>query len=172
MTNAEPFIINEKNVKLIDRWVKKYPKEQQRSAVVAALRIVQDQNGGWLSESAMQAVANHLSLAYIEVYEVASFYDQFELAPIGRHKISFCTNLSCQLRGVDDIVAYVEERVGARLGETSADGVFTLREAECLGACDLAPMCQVNDREYRKHLTPEKMDHILAELRSNAQEDY
>lgn len=169
MGNA--FIISEANQQAIDHWIKKYPKNHQRSAVVAALRLVQGQNGGWLSEPAMQAVADYLSLSYIEVAEVASFYDMFELAPVGQHKIAFCTNLSCQLRGVEGIIDHVEKRVGCKLGETSEDGVFTLREAECLGACDLAPMCQVNDRHYHKHLTPEKMDRIMHQLRAQVGED-
>lgn len=161
---SEVFVISKANQEAIDHWVAKYPKGQQRSAVVAALRLVQAQNKGWLSESAMNAVAKYLGLSDIAVYEVASFYDMFELAPVGKHKITFCTNLSCQLRGVQKIVEHTENTLGARLGETTADGMYTLREAECLGACDMAPMCQVNDRDYRKHLTPEKMDRILAEL--------
>ena len=168
---TDSFTINEANRQAIDHWIAKYPKGQQRSAVVAALRLVQAQNNGWLSEAAMNAVADYLALSHISVYEVASFYDMFELAPIGKHKISFCTNLSCKLRGIDSVVAHTEKQLGIGLGQTTADGMFTLREAECLGACDLAPMCQVNDREYRKHLTPEKIDRMLGELRLQGQEE-
>lgn len=168
---SKRFVISSENTKAIDLWVAKYPDGKQRSAVVAALRLVQAQNGGWLSEPAMDAVAEYLSLAPIEVYEVASFYDMFELSPVGDHKITFCTNVSCQLRGVDAIIAHTEKQTGASLGGTSPDGVFSLREAECLGACDLAPMCQINDRAYRKHLTPEKMDRILDALRAGREAD-
>jgi len=116
-TTVSLFVIDESIKKKIDHWLTKYPPEQKRSAVVPALLFVQEQNDNWLSESAMDAVAEYLGLSRIEVYEVASFYDMFELQPIGKHKIGICTNLSCMLRGSDEIVACLKERLGIGLGE-------------------------------------------------------
>lgn len=158
------FVLSDENKKKIDHWLAKFPANQKRSAVIAALLYAQEQNQGWLSEDAMNAVATYLELPKISVYEVATFYDMFELKPIGRHKISVCTNLSCMLRGSDEIVACLKKRLGVGLGETSSDGQFTLREVECMAACGGAPMCQVNDREYHENLTPEKMLAIIDRL--------
>ncbi len=164
ITTQAPFVISADVCEQIDHWLTKYPAEQKRSAVVAALLLVQQQNGGWLSEPAMDAVAGYLSLAPIEAYEVATFYDMFELKPVGKNKINVCTNVSCMLRGSDKIVSYLKERLGVGLGETTADGQFTLRESECLAACVGAPMCQVNDKKYHENLTPEKMGDIIDQL--------
>lgn len=161
MQETTPFEISKENQTHIDHWLKKYPPEQKRSAVVAALLMVQTQNGGWLSDAAMNAVAAYLGLAPIEVYEVATFYDMFELAPVGKNLIRVCTNVSCQLRGSDDIVAAFKKRLGVGLGETTQDGQFTLREAECMAACVGAPMCQVNDKHYHENLTPEKVNALV-----------
>lgn len=158
------FVISDDNKAKIDHWITKYPPEHKRSAVVAALLFVQEQNEGWLSDVAMDAVADYLSLPRIAVYEVATFYDMFELKPIGKHKIGVCTNLSCMLRGSDQIVEVFKERLGIGLGETTPDRQFTLRETECLAACGGAPVCQVNDREYHEELTPEKVHLIIDEL--------
>lgn len=147
----------------MDRWLAKYPPEQKKSAVIACLRIAQEQNGGWLTTELMDAVADYLGLERIEVYEVATFYSMFELQPVGRHKISICTNISCQLCGSDDVVAHLEKRLGIKLGETTPDGKFTLKEVECLGACVDAPMFQLG-KQYHGPLTPEKIDSILDEL--------
>lgn len=147
----------------IDRWVAKYPDEWKQSAVMSALRIVQDQNGGWLSTELMDAVAEYLQMPPIAVYEVASFYSMYELEPVGRHKICVCTNISCQLRGSDEMVAHLRKRLGIDLGETSSDGRFTLKEVECLGACGGAPMLQIG-REYYENLTTAKIDDILEKL--------
>lgn len=147
----------------IEAWLAKYPADQRRSAVIAALRIVQEQNGGWLTTELMDAVAEYLGLRPIEVYEVATFYSMFELSPVGRHKISICTNISCMLCGSSQVVKHLEKRLGIKLGETSADGKFTLKEVECLGACVDAPMFQIG-RTYYERLTPEKIDAILDEL--------
>ena len=154
----------------IDHWVTKYPKEHKRSAVTAALLAVQAQNGGWLSDAAMRSVASYLDLPLIVVREVASFYDLFELAPVGKHRISVCTNLSCMLRGSDKIVAALKDRLGIGLGETTPDGQITLRESECLAACGGAPMCQVNNQAYHENLTPESMVAIVDGLLNEAQE--
>jgi len=146
---------------LIDHWLDKYPADRRQSAVLAALREVQHGNGGHLTTDLIEAVADYLGLAPIEVYEVATFYSMFELKPVGRHSISVCTNISCMLRGADAILAHIERRLGIRLGESTPDGKFHLkREEECLAACCGAPMMQV-DHVYHEHLTPEKVDEIL-----------
>lgn len=162
------FVISDDNKTKIDHWLTKYPPEQKRSAVVPALLYVQEQNEGWLSESAMDAVAEYLDLPPIMVYEVATFYDMFELKPIGKHKISVCTNLSCMLRGSDEIVSCLKRRLGIGLGETTKDRRFTLREVECMAACGGAPMCQIDDRDYHENLTPEKMLEIIDTLEKEA----
>ena len=162
--HTAPFVISEKAAKAIDQWVAKYPKEQARSAIVAALTLVQAQNGGWLSKPAIKAVADYLGIPEVWAYEVVTFYDMFETEPVGKYKIRICTNLSCQLRGCEEIVDHLEKRLGITLGETTADGKFTLREAECMAACGGAPMCQINDKDYIENLTPEKMDKILNHL--------
>jgi NADH-quinone oxidoreductase subunit E len=144
----------------IDRWVAKYPADQRQSAVMAALRLAQDQNGGWLSADLIEAVADYLAMPSIAVAEVATFYSMYELKPVGRHKICVCTNISCMLNGSDEIVAHLENRLGIRMGETTADGRFTLKEVECLGACVGAPMFQIGN-EYHEKLTPARIDAIL-----------
>jgi len=148
----------------IDRWAAKYPPEQRQSAVLAALREVQHENGGYLTTDLMDAVADYLGMPEIAVYEVASFYSMFELKPVGRHTISVCTNVSCMLRGGDEIVAYLERKLGVRLGQSTPDGkVYLKREEECLAACCGAPMMQV-DHVYHENLTPAKVDAILSAL--------
>ncbi len=149
----------------IDHWVAKFPPGRQRSAVISALRAAQEQNQGFLSTELMDAVAEYLSLPPIQVYEVASFYSMFETHPCGRHHVSVCTNISCMLRGGEDIAAYVEKKLGIRTGESTPDRrIFLKREEECLAACTGAPMMMV-DHVYYEHLTPEKVDRILAELK-------
>ena len=147
----------------IDRWIAKYPAEQKQSAVMAALRIAQEQNGGWLTNELIDAVAAYLEMEPIAAYEVASFYSMYELKPVGRHKICVCTNISCMLCGSDNVVSQLEQRLGIKLGETTEDGRFTLKEVECLGACVNAPMFQIG-RQYYENLTPEKIDAILDAL--------
>ncbi|MEW6648450.1 MAG: NADH-quinone oxidoreductase subunit NuoE [Pseudomonadota bacterium] len=144
----------------IDTWVAKYPSERRQSAVMAALRIAQDQNGGWLTNELMDAVAAYLGMAPIAVYEVATFYSMYQLEPVGRHRINVCTNISCLLRGSDEVVAHLQKRLGVKLGETTADGRFTLKEVECLGACVNAPVAQIA-RQYYEQLTPELIDRII-----------
>lgn len=145
----------------IDRWLKKYPAERKQSAVLAALREVQHENGGYLTVPLMDAVADYLQLPRIAVYEVASFYSMFELKPVGRHSISICTNVSCMLRGADDIVRHVENKLGIRTGQSTPDGRYFLkREEECLAACCGAPMMMV-DHVYHENLTTQTVDGIL-----------
>lgn len=148
----------------IDHWLSKYPAEHRRSAVLPALSIAQETQGGWLSVPLMDEVARYLQMPAIAVYEVASFYSMLETEPVGRHKVAICTNISCMLRGADDIVRHVEDKLGIGLGETTADGRITLKvEEECLAACRGAPMMTV-DGHYYENLTPQRVDEILAGL--------
>ena len=147
----------------IDRWIAKYPPDQKQAAVMGALNIVQAQNGGWLTTDHMDAVAAYLEMPPIAVYEVATFYTMYDLKPVGRHKIYVCTNISCMLCGSGVIVEHLEKKLGIKLGETTADGKFTVKEAECLAACGGAPMFMLDD-DYYENLTPEKVDRILAKL--------
>jgi NADH-quinone oxidoreductase subunit E len=149
---------------VIDEWVAKYPPERKQSALLAALREAQHENNGFLTTPLMDAVADYLSLPKIAVYEVASFYSMFETKPVGRHSVSICTNISCMLRGSDDVVAYIERKLGTKTGETTPDGRIYLKpEEECLAACCGAPMMMV-DHVYHEHLTPAKIDDILDPL--------
>ena len=148
----------------IDHWLAKFPGEGKRSAVIPALHIAQEGNGGWLSRELMDAVADYLGLPPVAVYEVGTFYSMFDLEPTGRHKINVCTNISCMLRGADQLVEHIEKKLGISVGESTADGRITLkREEECLAACAGAPMMLV-DEEYYTDLTPAKVDEILDKL--------
>ena len=147
----------------IDLWIAKYPADRRESACMPALRILQDQNGGWLTNDLMDAVAEYLEMPPIAVYEVATFYSMYELKPVGRHKICVCTNISCMLCASDEIVAHLESRLGIKLGQTTPDGRITLKEVECLGACVDAPVIQIGDT-YHEKLTPAKIDKILSSL--------
>jgi NADH-quinone oxidoreductase subunit E len=148
----------------IDEWVAKFPPGRQRSAVLSALRAVQEHHHGYLTIPLMDAVAHYLQLPPIQVYEVASFYSMFATQPCGRHHVSVCTNISCMLRGGEDIAAHVERKLGIRTGESTPDGrIFLKREEECLAACDGAPMMMI-DHTYYENLTPQKVDQILDAL--------
>jgi NADH-quinone oxidoreductase subunit E len=147
----------------IDRWIAKYPAEWKQSATMAALMIVQDANSGSLTNELMNNVAAYLDIPQIAVYEVATFYSMYELKLVGKHKICVCTNISCMINDADRIVEHLENRLGIRMGETTEDGRFTLKEVECLGACGGAPMFQIG-RQYYENLTPEIVDSILDEL--------
>ena len=147
----------------IDKWVAKYPGEWKQSAVMAALMIVQKDNGGWLTNELMDKVASYLDMAPIAVYEVASFYSMYEHKKVGKHKICMCTNVSCMINGSDKMVEHLENKLDIKLGETTKDGRFTLKEVECLGACVGAPMMQIGEKYY-ENLTPELIDSILDSL--------
>jgi NADH-quinone oxidoreductase subunit E len=145
----------------IDHWVAKFPEGRQRSAVIGALHAAQHENGGYLTPELMTAVAEYLKLPPIQVFEVASFYSMFETRPVGRHSISVCTNISCMLRGGDDMLAHVEKRLGIKAGQSTPDGKFYLKvEEECLAACCGAPMLMI-DHVYHENLTPKSIDEIL-----------
>jgi len=147
----------------INRELKKYPADQKQSAVMAALRFVQDENG-WISTEAMADVAEYLGMANMAVYEVATFYHMYNLKPMGKHTLTVCTNLSCTLCGAGDTVAYLESRLGIGFGEVTPDGKFGLREGECMGACKDAPLLTINNKKLCGRLSKEKIDKILAEL--------
>ena len=148
----------------IDGWVARFPEGRQRSAVLGALMAAQHENHGFLTREQMDAVAEFLVMPPIQVYEVATFYSMFETEPVGRHCVSVCTNVSCMLRGSDEIVAYLENRLEIKLGESTPDGkIYLKREEECLAACCGAPMMML-DHTYHENLTPEKVGRILEEL--------
>jgi NADH-quinone oxidoreductase subunit E len=156
-------LLTKESIAEIDTWVAKYPLDHKESAVMAALRIAQDQNGGWLTDELIETVAHYLDMEPIAAYEVATFYSMYELSPVGRHKICVCTNISCMLRGSDEVVSHLENKLGIKLGQTSADGKFTLKEVECLGACVNAPVAQLG-RNYYEKLTPTTIDALLEQL--------
>ncbi|MBN9230640.1 MAG: NAD(P)H-dependent oxidoreductase subunit E [Legionella sp. 40-6] len=152
-------LVAEPAIKEIDHWIAKYPADQRQSAVMSALMIVQEQHGH-LTPELMDAVAEYLDMAPISVYEVASFYTMYQREPVGKNSINVCTSISCLLRKSNEVINHLEKKLGIKLGETTADGRFTLRSVECLGACVGAPMMQIN-KDYHEHLTPESIDQIL-----------
>jgi NADH-quinone oxidoreductase subunit E len=146
---------------VIDSWIAKFPPDQKQSAVIAALTEVQHENGGYLTEALMDAVADYLGMPRIAVYEVASFYSMLETEPVGRHSISVCNNLTCMLRGGDEIIGYIEKKLDIKIGESTNDGrIFFKLEEECLAACCGAPMMMV-DHVYYENLTTDRVDEIL-----------
>jgi NADH-quinone oxidoreductase subunit E len=162
-TAAKTGLLSEASRAEIDRWIAKYPPDRKQAAVMAALRIAQDQNGGWLSTDLIEAVAQYLEMPPIAAHEVATFYTMYDLKPVGRHKVCVCTNISCQLNGSSRIMDHLRKKLGVGAGETTPGGKFTLKEVECLGACTGAPMMMV-DKTYHENLTPEKVDEILDKL--------
>ncbi len=145
----------------IEHWKARFPQDRQRSAVIGALHAVQHENDGYLTPELMDAVAEYLELPNIQVYEVATFYSMFQTKPVGRHNIAICTNVSCMLRGADEIVEHVEKKLGVKLGESTEDGrIYLKREEECLAACCGAPMMMVNHK-YFENLTTDQVDDIL-----------
>lgn len=143
-----------------------YPKGKQKSALLPILHIAQQEFGGWLDVPVMDYVAEILQLQPIEVYEVATFYSMYNLQPVGKYMFEVCQTGPCMLNGSDDIIAYIENKLGIKPGETTADGMFSLKTVECLGACGYAPMMQLG-KNYREHLTKEKIDAIIEECRRN-----
>lgn len=152
-------LMSTKRIKEINHWIAKYPVDQKQSAVMSALRIVQEEHGH-LTQELMDAVADYLDMAPIAVYEVAGFYTMYEHQPVGRHLVNVCTNISCKLRDSDGVVDHLQNKLGIKLGDTTEDGRFTLRSVECLGACVNAPMMQV-DKDYHENLTAESIDAVL-----------
>ena len=146
--------------------VRRFPEGRHKSALLPVLHIAQAESNGWLSVPVMDKVAEILNLQPIEVYEVASFYTMYQLNPVGKCLIEVCQTSSCWLRGANDIVSYIEHKLGITTGQTTADGKFTLRTVECLGSCGTAPMLQIGEKFY-ENLTLEKVDQILDEHRNN-----
>ena len=165
---SSSYVLSDSAREKINKWIAKYPIGQQKSAICAAIKIVQEENGGHIDELRLHAIADHLNISNIEALEVASFYDMVETKPIGRYKLAVCTNVSCMLCGCDSIVRHLEKRLAVKMGETTPDGLFTLREVECLAACVGAPMLQVNDKEFHEKLTVEKLDALLDDLIAQA----
>lgn len=149
--------------KRIDRWIARYPEDQKQSAVIPSLRIVQEVNGGHLTKDLMDQIASYLDMTPISVYEVATFYSNFEHQPVGRHKICFCTNISCMLRGSDELLEYLKNKLDVEVGQVTPDGRFSIKKVECLGACVNAPMMQV-DKTFYENLTEQRLDEILDSL--------
>jgi NADH-quinone oxidoreductase subunit E len=154
-------------IRKIDREAAKYPPEQKRSAVIAALAVAQDEHG-WLSAEVMDEVGRHLGMPTVAVYEVASFYSMFELKPTGRYKLTICTNLPCALHGAAAAVEHLKQRLGIGFGETTGDGKFTLKEGECFGACGDAPVLLVNNKRMVSFMNPPELDAMLDELSAKA----
>ena len=156
-------LLTEKVRCAIDEWTIKFPLDKRQSALLPALMIVQKNNQGWLSKELIEAVAEYLNISAVTAFEVATFYSMYELAPVGRHKISICTNISCMLNGCEAIVKHLKDRLDICLGKTTADGKITLKAVECLGACANAPVIHIGDRYY-ENLTLQSVDELLASL--------
>ncbi|MBS1228687.1 MAG: NADH-quinone oxidoreductase, subunit [Proteobacteria bacterium] len=156
-------MLTPESLKRIDREIAKYPPEQKQSAIMAALAIAQEQQG-WLSPEGIEAVANYLGMAPMAAYEVASFYNMYDLKPVGKYKLTVCTNLPCMLSGGVDAGEYLKQKLGIDFNETTADGKFTLKQGECMGACGDAPVMLVNNRRMCSSMLPEQIDKLLAEF--------
>lgn len=155
-------MLSQESLQKIDREVAKYPADQKQSAVMAALHIAQAEKG-WLARETIACVAQYLGMPEMAAFEVASFYNMYDLAPVGKYKITVCTNLPCALSGGVHAADYLKEKLGIEFGETTADGKFTLKEGECMGACGDAPVMLVNNVHMRCFMTPEEIDKLLAE---------
>ncbi|SFQ15887.1 NADH-quinone oxidoreductase subunit NuoE family protein [Parafilimonas terrae] len=158
---------SEEKLKEVSELISHYPEGKQKSALLPLLHIAQEEFGNWLDVPVMDYVAELLNIEPIEVYEVATFYSMYNLKPVGKYMFEVCQTGPCMLRGSDDIIAYIEEKLGIKPGETTPDGMFTLKTVECLGACGYAPMMQLG-KHYREHLTKEKVDRLIEECRTNA----
>ena len=162
MTTMSEVSLSPESLTEIDRELSKFPADRRQSALMAALRIAQDEHG-WLSPELIEYVAGVIGVPAVRALEVATFYSMYDLEPVGKHKIEVCTNISCMLRGCDKIVDHLKNKLDVDFGETTEDGKFTLREVECLAACAGAPMMQIG-HDYYEDLTPEKVDQILEGL--------
>lgn len=156
---------SEEKLQKVNELISHYPQGKQKSALLPLLHIAQEEFGNWLDVPVMDYVAELLSIQPIEVYEVATFYSMYNLKPVGKYMFEVCQTGPCMLRGSDDIIAYIGEKLGIKPGETTQDGMFTLKTVECLGACGYAPMMQLG-KYYREHLTKEKVDALIEECRA------
>ena len=157
-------MLSEAALRKIDGEIAKYPPGQNQSAVMAALAVAQDEKG-WLATETMDFVAHYLGMPPIAVYEVASFYTMYDLKPTGKHKLTICTNLPCALQGANIAADHMKKKLGIGFGETTADGQYTLREGECMGACGDAPVVLVNNKKMLCAMTPAKLDDFLKETK-------
>lgn len=157
-------VLSEQAFKKIDRELAKFPADQRQSAVMAALAIAQDETG-WLSAEVMQAVADYIGMPAVAVQEVATFYNMYNTKPVGKHKISVCTNLPCALSGGERAAHYLKQKLGVDFKETTADGEFTLVEGECMGACGDAPVMLVNNKRMCCQMSDDKIDTLVTELK-------
>ena len=158
---------SENKLKEVEQIIQRYPEGKQKSALIPVLHLAQEEFGGWLSAETMDYVASILNLEPIEVYEVTTFYSMYNLKPVGRYLFEVCQTGPCMLNGSDNIIKYIFEKLGIKPGETTTDGMFTLKTVECLGACGYAPMMQLG-KNYREHLTKEKVDSIIDECRKSS----
>ncbi|RPE09904.1 NAD(P)H-dependent oxidoreductase subunit E [Chitinophaga lutea] len=158
---------SEEKLNKVKEIIARYPEGKQKSALIPVLHLAQESFGGWLSAETMDYVASLLQITSIEVYEVATFYSMYNLKPVGKYLFEVCQTGPCMLNGSDNIIAYIKEKLGIGNGETTPDGLFTLKTVECLGACGYAPMMQLG-KFYKEHLTKEKVDQIIAECRAQA----
>lgn len=158
---------SEEKRKKVEELISRYPEGKQKSALLPVLHMAQEENNGWLSVEAMDYVAGLLQLKPIEVYEVATFYSMYNLKPVGRYVFEVCQTGPCMLNGSDNIIDYIRQKLDINVGETTTDGMFTLKTVECLGACGYAPMMQLG-KFYKEHLTKEKVDAIIEECRKTA----
>lgn len=156
-------MLSAESLKKIDREIAKYPADQKQSAVMSALAIAQDEKG-WLANETMNFVAEYLGMPPIAVYEVATFYNMYNLQPVGKYKITVCTNLPCALSGSNDTAAYLKKKLGVEFNQTTPDGQFTLKEGECFGACGDAPVLLVNNKRMCSFMSNEQIDQLLEEL--------
>lgn len=160
-------VFSAERLKDVERIIARYPEGKHKSALLPLLHLAQDEFGGWLDVPVMDYVASLLKIEPIEVYEVATFYSMYNLKPVGRHVFEVCQTGPCMINGSDQIIDYIKQRLSIGVGETTTDGLFTLKTVECLGACGYAPMMQLG-KTFREHLTKEKVDQIIEECRTNA----
>lgn len=158
---------SDEKLKEVQRIISFYPEGKQKSAVIPVLHLAQQEFGGWLSVDTMDYVASLLNILPIEVYEVATFYSMYNLKPVGKYMFEVCQTGPCMINGSDQIIDYIKQKLGIGVGETTGDGMFTLKTVECLGACGYTPLMQLG-KNYREHLTKEKVDAIINECRNNA----
>jgi NADH-quinone oxidoreductase subunit E len=156
---------SEDKMKEVNEIISRYPEGKQKSALIPLLHLAQEEFGGWLSPESMDYVASILNIEPIEAYEVATFYSMYNLQPVGKHLFEVCQTGPCMLNGSDRIIDYIKKKLNIGVGETTADGMFTLKTVECLGACGYAPLMQLG-KNYREHLTEEKVDAIIEECRN------
>ena len=158
---------SDNSLQKVQQIIARYPQGKQKSALLPVLHLAQEEFGGWLDVPVMDYVASLLNILPIEVYEVATFYSMYNLKPVGRYVFEVCQTGPCMVSGSDELIEYIKQRLGIKVGETTADGLFTLKTVECLGACGYAPMMQLG-KNYREHLTPEKINAIIEECSRNA----